>query len=143
MTYVTETNEFTTPMRGRPQMPVAVQVVAAIMFGIFAISALMLAFAVFWPAAIVLALVVFWRRPHRRGGRFGMSERFRPHQTGTPDLRPTGNATFDAYRADVLKRLEDEQEHFEGFLIRLRAAKDQTEFDRFMDQRAHGAHRPD
>ena len=50
-------------------------------------------------------------------------------------LRPTGNSAFDAYKADTLKRLEDEQEKFEAFLERLRDAKDKAEFDQFMDER--------
>jgi Protein of unknown function (DUF2852) len=50
------------------------------------------------------------------------------------DQRSSGNEAFDAYRADTLKRLEDEQEQFEGFLARLRQAKDKAEFDAFMDE---------
>ncbi len=33
----------------------------------------------------------------------------------------------------------DEQEQFEAFLERLRAAKDKSEFDQFMDDRADAA----
>lgn len=50
--------------------------------------------------------------------------------------RPTGNAAFDSYKADTLRRLEEEQTSFESFLERLRAAKDKSEFDAFMDERA-------
>lgn len=50
--------------------------------------------------------------------------------------RTTGNMAFDAYKADTLRRLEDEQENFENFLARLREAKDKSEFDQFMDDRA-------
>jgi hypothetical protein len=39
----------------------------------------------------------------------------------------------------VLRRLEDEQAAFEGFLSRLREAKDAREFDRFMEDRARSA----
>jgi Protein of unknown function (DUF2852) len=46
---------------------------------------------------------------------------------------PTGNHAFDAYRSDVLKRLEDEREQFEAFLARLRQARDKAEFDEFLD----------
>lgn len=48
----------------------------------------------------------------------------------------TGNSAFDAYKADTLKRLEDEQAAFDAFLKRLREAKDKSEFDAFMDDRA-------
>jgi hypothetical protein len=51
----------------------------------------------------------------------------------------SGNAAFDAYKADMLKRLEEEQTAFEAFLQRLREAKDKSEFDAFMEDRARGA----
>ena len=54
-------------------------------------------------------------------------------------MRPSGNAAFDAYKADTLRRLEDEQRAFEDFLARLREAKDKAEFDQFMEDRARKA----
>lgn len=50
--------------------------------------------------------------------------------------RPSGNSAFDAYKADTLRRLEQEQDAFEAFLQRLREAKDKAEFDQFMEDRA-------
>jgi len=50
--------------------------------------------------------------------------------------RDTGNTAFDSYRAETLRRLEDEQHNFEAFLQRLRDARDKAEFDQFMDERA-------
>lgn len=50
--------------------------------------------------------------------------------------RSSGNTAFDAYKAETLRRLQDEQEAFEAFLQRLRDAKDKTEFDAFMSDRA-------
>jgi hypothetical protein len=47
----------------------------------------------------------------------------------------SGNRAFDEYRADTLKRLEDEQREFRDFLARLRQAKDKAEFDQFMAER--------
>jgi len=46
----------------------------------------------------------------------------------------SGNAAFDEYRTETLKRLEDEQREFKSFLERLRFAKDKTEFDAFMNE---------
>jgi len=51
-------------------------------------------------------------------------------------FRTSGNTAFDAYKADTLRRLEEDQGAFEAFLERLRAAKDKSEFDQFMDDRA-------
>ncbi len=47
----------------------------------------------------------------------------------------SGNRAFDDYRAETLKRLEEEQREFREFLDRLRFAKDKTEFDQFMAER--------
>jgi hypothetical protein len=47
----------------------------------------------------------------------------------------SGNRAFDEYRAETLRRLEDEQREFKDFLDRLRHAKDKAEFDEFMAER--------
>jgi uncharacterized protein DUF2852 len=47
----------------------------------------------------------------------------------------SGNRAFDEYRAETLRRLEEEQSDFKAFLDRLRHAKDKAEFDQFMDER--------
>ena len=49
--------------------------------------------------------------------------------------RSSGNRAFDEYRAETLRRLEDEQRDFHDFLDRLRHAKDKAEFDQFMAER--------
>jgi hypothetical protein len=47
----------------------------------------------------------------------------------------SGNRAFDDYRAETLRRLEEEQREFREFLDRLRQAKDKAEFDQFMAER--------
>lgn len=47
----------------------------------------------------------------------------------------SGNWAFDEYRAETLRRLEEEQREFKEFLDRLRHAKDKAEFDQFMAER--------
>jgi len=47
----------------------------------------------------------------------------------------SGNRAFDEYRAETLRRLEDEQREFREFLDRLRHARDKAEFDQFMAER--------
>ena len=54
-------------------------------------------------------------------------------------LTTRGNAAFDEYRRETLRRLEEEQKEFEAYLERLRAAKDKAEFDQFMAERRGGA----
>ncbi|MBV9784834.1 MAG: DUF2852 domain-containing protein [Acidisphaera sp.] len=54
---------------------------------------------------------------------------------GGEQSRSTGNHAFDEYRADTLRRLEEEQREFSAFLDRLRLARDKAEFDAFMAER--------
>jgi len=49
--------------------------------------------------------------------------------------RSSGNRAFDEYRAETLRRLEEEQKEFRDFLDRLRHARDKAEFDQFMAER--------
>jgi uncharacterized protein DUF2852 len=46
-----------------------------------------------------------------------------------------GSAAFTEYRNETLRRLEQEQAEFQGFLEHLRLAKDKAEFDAFMAER--------
>jgi len=83
-------------------------------------------------------------RRHERHDRRAMScgKRGARHETWSAAraaLRPSGNHAFDAYKAETLRRLEEEQAQFEAFLHRLREAKDKAEFDEFMDDRARRA----
>lgn len=68
------------------------------------------------------------RRHHENGQSWG-SHAMRAGQA-------TGNRAFDDYKAQALRRLEEEQDAFEAFLQRLRSSKDKSEFDSFMDERA-------
>jgi Protein of unknown function (DUF2852) len=67
------------------------------------------------------------------------AERFRSNwQQQSRDYRPSassGNHAFDEYRAETLRRLEEEEREFREFLDRLRHAKDKVEFDQFMAER--------
>ena len=47
----------------------------------------------------------------------------------------SGNRAFDEYKAETLRRMEEEQKEFGSFLERLRFAKDKAEFDAFMAER--------
>ena len=55
----------------------------------------------------------------------------------------SGNRAFDDYRAETLRRLEEEQREFKDFLARLRFAKDRAEFDQFMAERRRPPYEPD
>jgi hypothetical protein len=105
----------------------------------------------FWPVA--LAALVFMVA----SGRLGCRRRARWAQAGgqqnenappwgrawrnwcggdqNPTPPPSGNHAFDEYRAETLRRLEEEQSEFSSYLERLRFAKDEAEFDQFMAER--------
>jgi hypothetical protein len=95
------------------------------------LAAITVAFIVFWPLGLALLFYIIWRKP--MCARHWTSPRNTAKQGR---FRSSGNTAFDAYKADTLKRLEDEQTAFHDFLRRLRDAKDQAEFDQFMSDRA-------
>ncbi|PCH98043.1 MAG: hypothetical protein COB84_03050 [Rhodobacteraceae bacterium] len=91
------------------------------------LAAMILSFIFIWPLGLAILFFMIWSNRMSRHF-FGCSKSRTSH-------RSTGNSAFDAYKADTLKRLEDEQGAFQGFLKRLRDAKDKTEFDDFMTDR--------
>ena len=97
------------------------------------IAAMVLGMIFFWPVGLALLAYMIWSKKM-----FSSSCRRRGHSmhTGMSAMRTTGNSAFDAYKADTLRRLEEEQDQFEAFLERLRDAKDKAEFDQFMEDRA-------
>ena len=91
--------------------------------------AMILGFVLAWPVGLALLGYMIWSKRM-----FGTCHRSRRH---APAYRAesTGNAAFDAYRDETLKRLEDEHRAFLDFLQKLREARDKAEFDQFMDER--------
>jgi len=103
------------------------------------IAAMVLGFVFFWPVGLALLFYMIWskRMFSKSCSRSGRSLEMR--RSGMAAMKTSGNTAFDAYKADTLRRLEEEQEQFENFLDRLREAKDKAEFDQFMDDRAKKA----
>ncbi|SPH21513.1 hypothetical protein ASD8599_02265 [Ascidiaceihabitans donghaensis] len=96
------------------------------------IAAMVLGFVFFWPVGLALLFYMIWsKRMFSKSCSHKMSR-----HSGFGATRTTGNSAFDSYKADTLRRLEEEQHNFEAFLERLREAKDKSEFDQFMDERA-------
>ena len=101
------------------------------------IGATVLGFIFFWPIGLAL---LFYMLFFRSGGTACANRRSRRMKRGVAMMKgSSGNAAFDAYKAETLRRLEEEQDNFEAFLERLREAKDKAEFDQFMDERARKA----
>lgn len=97
------------------------------------IASMVLGFIFFWPVGLFLLGYMIWSK---RMFSSPACRHRRKHHRGFAMHRPTGNTAFDSYRADTLRRLEEEQQSFEEFLGRLRDAKDKAEFDQFMDERS-------
>ncbi|MGJ8545290.1 MAG: DUF2852 domain-containing protein [Sulfitobacter sp.] len=95
------------------------------------IAAMVLGFIAFWPVGLALLFYMIWSK--RMFSKSNCSQRRQRHGALHST---TGNRAFDAYKADTLRRLEEEQSNFETFLERLREAKDKAQFDEFMDERA-------
>jgi Protein of unknown function (DUF2852) len=105
------------------------------------IALMVLAFIVYWPLGLAILAYLIWSRRmscwgHHRG--WPNSRRYTEaaqRWCGPRRGASSGNRAFDEYREETLRRLEDEQRDFVGFLERLRFAKDRAEFDQFMAER--------
>jgi hypothetical protein len=117
---------------------------------------MILGFIFWWPLGLAFLAFMIWSRGM---GCYGSSDRWnrkmermeekmgrmRERMSGfgggwAPSS--SGNHAFDEYRAETLRRLEEEQREFRDFLERLRFAKDKAEFDQFMADRRNRAAAP-
>ena len=113
------------------------------------IVAMILGFIFWWPVGLAILAYMIWsrnmgchsadrwqRKMQRMEDKMSRvrdrMERWGGNWQGPPS---SGNHAFDEYRAETLRRLEDEQREFRDFLDRLRFAKDKSEFDQFMAER--------
>jgi hypothetical protein len=95
------------------------------------IAATVVGFVLFWPVGLGILGYMIWSK------RMCSHHRSRCHRKARFDS--TGNSAFDTYREETVRRLEEEQTAFQTFLERLRKAKDQAEFEQFMNERRNGA----
>jgi hypothetical protein len=116
------------------------------------IGLMVVSFILFWPLGLVVlgyligsGRMACWahgsgerwqRRMERMQQRMEHMQAVAERWGGGRRYRGTsGNRAFDEYRAETLRRLEEEQREFMEFLDRLRRAKDKVEFDQFMAER--------
>ncbi|MBC7800882.1 MAG: DUF2852 domain-containing protein [Gemmatimonadaceae bacterium] len=108
------------------------------------VAATLLGFWLFWPIGLGVLGYLAWtgRLREMREGAPGQWFNLRneaPKARGSRAAAgPSGNEAFDDYRAETLRRLEDEQREFVDYLERLRRARDKAEFDQFMAERRGG-----
>jgi len=116
------------------------------------IALTILGFIFWWPLGLATLFFILWSKgmicwshggahwQHKMDRMRSKMERFGGGWGGPPS---SGNHAFDEYRAETLRRLEEEQREFREFLERLRFARDKTEFDQFMaERRARSASPP-
>ena len=116
------------------------------------IALTVVSFILFWPLGLlVLGFLIgsgrmacwthgsgdrWQRRMERMQRRMERTQSAAERWSGCGGYRASsGNRAFDEYRAETLRRLEEEQREFMAFLDRLRHAKDKAEFDQFMAER--------
>ena len=117
------------------------------------IALVVLGFWFWWPIGLAMMGYLAFGR-HRQGGMNGPGRWHNAAQDGAANssgpwgmsggwgcwpgqnrAAPSGNRAFDEYRAETLRRLEDEQREFVDYLERLRQARDKSEFDAYMAER--------
>jgi hypothetical protein len=122
-------------------------------WGPLTIALMVLGFVVFWPLGLAMLAYILW------GELFGGSSEkaeawmnkskswcqnnnYRHQGYNGWNRSSSGNAAFDEYRAEQLKRLDEERKRldeeihqFQDYMRNLRMARDREEFDRFMRER--------
>jgi len=104
------------------------------------IALAILGLVIWWPLGLAVLAYILWSGRMRFCGiGFGRWNDRACHVDQTQarwrQPRTSGNRAFDEYRAETLRRLEEEQRAFQDYLDRLRMAKDRAEFDQFMSER--------
>ena len=112
------------------------------------IALMVIGFMVFWPLGLAMLAYILWgdrldgfKRDVNRATDGMFANCRRSHHRGYHAR--TGNVAFDDWRTAELERIEEERrkldemrEQFDDYLRELRRAKDQEEFDRFMNERS-------
>ena len=118
------------------------------------IALMVLAFFIHWPLGLAVLAFLIWSGrmgcwKHEYAGRWQANGNHRGFDWsscgwfGNRRAASSGNRAFDEYRAETLRRLEEEQKEFKDFLTRLRFAKDKAEFDEFLAERRRRSQGPD
>jgi Protein of unknown function (DUF2852) len=121
------------------------------------IGAMVGGFVIFFPVGLAILGYLVWRKKMGDRG-FEPAEMRGEFKRWKHDMKAqwrgqrrsfgggSGNMAFDDYRTEVMRRLEqerrkldDEQRAFNDFVLKLKRAKDQEEFDRFMADRNGGS----
>lgn len=121
------------------------------------IALMVIGFITFWPLGlVVLGYIIwgekfggsaekaqgYWNKGRSWCGPMGRNRHGRSVRADDYAAPSSGNAAFDDYRAEQLRRLQEERarldaeiEAFQDYMANLNKAKDREEFDRFMNER--------
>ncbi len=110
------------------------------------IALMVVGFMVFWPLGLAMLAYIIWGdRFDDVKGKWKSGKLFRgcgAKHRAFRGFNSTGNVAFDDWRDAELARIEEERrkldearDEFDAYLRELRRAKDQEEFDRFMNAR--------
>src|SRR5690606_25891833 len=118
------------------------------------IALMVMGFIIFWPLGLAVLGYILWGEkfggsPEKAQAYFNKGKAWcssnKGHQSWNKrsyGMNSSGNAAFDDYRAEQLKRLEEERarldaeiDAFHEYMANLNKAKDREEFDRFMNER--------
>ena len=117
------------------------------------IALMVLGFITFWPLGLVVLGYIMWGEKFGGSAEKAQSYWNKGRSWCTSGNRKwdnhafssSGNAAFDEYRQEQLRRLEEERarldaeiDAFHDYMANLRKAKDREEFDRFMNERRGG-----
>jgi len=114
------------------------------------IALTIVSFIIWWPIGLAALGFLYWSgrmgcghhshmgwRERRERWREAKEEWRSARRDAYGEFRSSGNLAFDDYRVETLKRLEEEQREFSGFLDKLRRARDKAEFDQFISERGN------
>src|SRR5215213_6837786 len=125
-------------------------------WGPFTIALMVLGFIVWWPLGLAMLAYILWgehfggsadKAGHWVNKQKAWAENCKSQARSNRDAwrysrHSSGNAAFDDYRAEQLRRLDEERQRldeeikaFHDYLANLNKAKDREEFDRFMNDR--------
>ena len=110
------------------------------------IALIILGFWFWWPVGLGLLAYRAFNRDRGSSGKWQFPRGARSCGAARHSFSyapPSGNRAFDDYRAETLRRLEEEQKEFVEYLERLRQARDKAEFDQFMADRRRPARTDD
>ncbi len=112
---------------------------------------MVLGFILWWPLGLAMLAYIIWGENF--GGSSEKAERWindkkewakKHRRNRSNSFRSSGNAAFDEYRDEQLKRLEEERRRldeeinkFSEYMHNLQKARDREEFDRYMNSRSN------